>query len=797
LPARTQSDIILTYTQELLAANAGIDMKPGTVIRDMMDPLSEEQARTYIIQDFLSKALSVSTLQDFDDANGDGVSDPVDQSIPKKALQIALYLTDPNAVQQLINDQFDKLASNVNVTRLGALSAVGTVIFFTASPPIRDMTVNEGSLVSTLGDVDQGITSQNYRCVETKIMSFANRGSYYNSATQRYELSVAVEAVTAGSIGNTDSFTVKTIGSGIDSDFSVENPNPISFGQNQESNHDLAGRIMLAFFADTGTEGGYARTAANVLGVRDVRIEKAGDALMWRDYDSLRQEHIGGKVDVYIQGTDISQVSDQIAFSFENGLGGLSGEQFSVINAVAFQFKTTNPRVTAHTPIFEVSQVYNSTRAAAYDLTGFRIIGSGDTIELDSTLSKNVLIGLASEDIIKVDYKYRSSDTYTLKNQPVESIVSVVGQLSGALPSTNWQLVKLQDPLEDGYSTIAKDGLQIIFANGLPLTQFQSITDEPHVLVQGVAEPLKFLGVDSLSIVVTSSDDTITYVRDADYTVTSGSISTPTTLMMINSGQIENGQQVNVNYVAIENFTITYTINSLLESVQTDVNKMKHACADAIVKKAVQNAVDFVITIIPKSGVSNFENLTSEVQTAVANYIAEKPIGSSLTQSEVIHAIQSVSDVDYVILPFIKMAKADGSLIIRDDVDTPTFEVFNEGFSTSYITKIPVLTYNTTDQGGPSNLFRGVFENNLPLVLQADPLDVSNGSGRAYIQADGRIIVSTKDGSLPDTKTYQVSYYTKGEIGSKDIQVASLEYLTIGAFSITFDAPRTVTKQSL
>jgi hypothetical protein len=168
-----------------------------------------------------------------------------------------------------------------------------------------------------------------------------------------------------------------------------------------------------------------------------------------------------------------------------------------------------------------------------------------------------------------------------------------------------------------------------------------------------------------------------------------------------------------------------------------------------------------------------------------------------LTQSEVIHAIQSVADVDYVVLPFIKMAKADGSLIIRDDVDTPTFEVFNEGFSTSYITKISVLTYSTTDQGGPSNLFRGVFENNLPLVLQSDPLDVSNGSGRAYIQADGKIIVSTKDGSLPDTKTYQVSYYTKGEVGSKDIQVASLEYLTIGNFSVTFDTPRPVTKQSL
>ena len=55
LPSRPQSAIILTYSQELLTGNAGIDTKPGTVIRDMIDPISEEQARIYVIQDFLDR----------------------------------------------------------------------------------------------------------------------------------------------------------------------------------------------------------------------------------------------------------------------------------------------------------------------------------------------------------------------------------------------------------------------------------------------------------------------------------------------------------------------------------------------------------------------------------------------------------------------------------------------------------------------------------------------------------------------------------------------------------------------
>ena len=173
LPLRTQSDVILTYIKELQDADAGIDMKPGTVLRDITNPISEETARVYVIQDFLSRSLSISALQDFDDANNDGVSDPVSQSVRKRALQIALYLTDPNQVQQIIDDQFDKLAANVNVIRRGATKANGSVVFYIETMPLRDMQVSEGAIVTSLGNVDQGIASQSYTCTETKILQLA------------------------------------------------------------------------------------------------------------------------------------------------------------------------------------------------------------------------------------------------------------------------------------------------------------------------------------------------------------------------------------------------------------------------------------------------------------------------------------------------------------------------------------------------------------------------------------------------------------------------------------------------
>jgi len=803
LPNRSQVDIILTFSQELLTGNKNVSMLPGSVIRDILDPPSEEMARVYVIQNFLAISLSVSALQDFDDANHDGISDPVSSSMPKQALKIALGLTRDQDVQNLIDSQFDALASNVDTIRKGATSAIGYVTFYTGTAPIRDMIVNQGATVTSQGDLDQGIPSQAYMTLESKTISLANAAQFYNSLTNQYEVSVQVQALTAGSTGNADSFTVTSISSGADSNFKVENPNPIAFGQDEESNHDLSTRIELAMYADTGTLGGYNKTAAGVSGVQRMMIQAAGDPLMIRDYDSLRNQHVGGKVDVYVQGQRLKQVSDQIAFSYESigdNQGTMSGETFAVINAPAYEFKSLNPLVTAHTPIFSVSLVHNATKVQDYDITGYQIIGDGDTIKLNETLPKNVAIGLASADVIKVDYKYRSSDTYILKNQPVINIVSVVGQLSGPLTPENYELVALADPLANGNSTIATTSVRIKFANNLPLETFQPVSNEAHVMIIGKQEPLVYLGADPTTIIVRNNTSTITYSENIDYRIIPGATTTPTNILLIESGYIQNGQEVLISYTAIENFVVTYTINDLLTTVQTEMDKMKHACADVIVKQAVENNVDFAFTVVPTAaplystygGQINVYQATlrTKIGTAIGNYINRLSIGETLTQSKIIQLIQDLPEVNYMALPLNRMVKSDGSFIIRDDIGHTQFEIFNEGLVRSFITVIPVLTYATVDKGGSDNLFRGIFEDSMPLVLQEDVLDVSGGPGRGYIQADGKIVVSTKDGLLPDTKDYQVAYYVYGEKGTKDINVASVEYLTIGNLAINFDTPQ-------
>jgi uncharacterized phage protein gp47/JayE len=773
----------------------------GTVFRDITDPIAEENARLYVIQDFLSIANSVSTLQDFDDPTGSGVSIPPSNSPAKTALQIALNLTTADAVQALIDNQFDKLASNCNTYRLPATSAVGSVVFYTVTAPIRDMQVSAGAIVSTLGDVNNNIQAQSYSVLETKVLSAANKAQYFNSSTQQYELECAVQAITPGSAGNTDADTIRAIGTGVDSGFSVENPNPISFGTDLESNYELAGRMQLAFFADTGTKGGYAKTTIAVPYVQNVVVQGAGDPLMIRDYDPTTEEHIGGKVDIYVQGSIVQQEVDNISFAFSSSenMGQQIGERFDIVNAVAFQIESLNPLVTAHTPIFDVLNVYNATRGASYNLGGLTIIGDGNIIALNVALNSS--IGMATTDIIYVDYLYRSSDTIILQNQPVIDIVSIVGQLSGVLTSDNWELVKLQDPLDTGNSTISQDGVLIQYANGIPGDATQAISQEQHVLIYGVTEPLDLLGIIPSTIVVTSTTfPTVTYTENLDYNIFPGSNTTAINIEPITSGAIKNGETVYVNYSAFENFAITYTTNALLENVQTKINLMKHACADVIVKQAVNNNVNITMTVVPLPMVITTPNsslaLTSQITSTLANFISNLGVGVSLTQSDVVKTVNSVTGVDYVVLPFSTMIKADGSFITRDNIGSPTFEIYISGNSIAYITTEPVLSYSTIDQGGPSTLFKAIFENNVPLILQTDPLAVSKGPGLGYILSTGQIIISTIDGSLPDINSYQVAYWVYGETGSNDIQVNELEYLSLGVCNISYGPVRTI-KQTL
>jgi hypothetical protein len=528
-----------------------------------------------------------------------------------------------------------------------------------------------------------------------------------------------------------------------------------------------------------------------VPGVLQVKVEQANDPLMMRDYDSSTNKHIGGKVDVYIKGTRVTQLIDQVAFKYEyptDSYGNKVGEQFAVTNAVGYTLRSTNSKVTATSPIVSVSRVRNITRNKDYSRMGLLIVGDGNTIVLEKNY-QNITIGLATMDVVEVAYLYRSSNTIALSEQPVSTIVSVAASDGTPIDFSKYALVKLEDPLQNGRSSIAKDSVKFLFNESDNIAEFVDVPNEEHDMLLNTPARLQLKGVDETTIVVIPMDTEVPYLKDVDYSVTAGDEALYTYLNLLPNGKIRHGDRVRVSYRASENFSVTFTTNDLVSQVQDKINTMKHACADTIVKDAVGNFLDVSLRVVRKTGVDS-SLLKSRIQTAVANYVSSLKLGEGMTQGTLVSIVQGVNGVKEIKLPVTKMMKRNGSFIPLDDLGHLTFEVYQKTSATgtaSYRSIDSVLTYMTSDNGGDPNLFRGIYEDNKLLTLVGTPGEVSKSPGRGYIQNDGKIVVSTTDGEPPQTKHYKASYYTyyPADVNPvDDISVSTMEYIDFDSLSM-------------
>lgn len=791
LPKRSRSDVLFSLSREMMVNNKLINVIPGSVIRDVSDPIALEFEKMYVIQDFIFTCQSLDTLLEFDDADGDGVSDPVDLNLRKKSLASALGLRDYTNLQILIDQQFDKYASNYDLSRKGATKATGMVTFYTEIRPTSDILIVDNTVVSTISNYEDSFGAVNFVVVGTKILSASNPDIYYNPTAKRYEIQADIQAQSEGDIGNVPAGAI-TVTLNATPNLRVINNIPTRYGNDRESNKQLSDRIKVARSEyDSGTEGGYNSTAMDVPGVIQSRVEIGGDPLMMRDYDVTDAKHIGGKVDVYIRGSKLMQMVDQVAFSYEyptDTYGNKIGEQFYVSDASDYRLRCKNSKVNDGNPIVSVSRVRNLTRGKDYSLTNIQIINDGTTVLLDKN-QQNLNIGLATFDVVEVAYLYRSSNMLVLSEQPVESIVSVQTSGGTTIDTSKYRLVKYEDPLLNGNSSISKDAVKFFFNESDNIQEFVTVTDEEHDMLYDTPAKLTLKGVDINSIIVTPVGGGDAYKKDIDYSVIVGSDIDFTYLELMYHSKIRHGDRVLVSYQASENFNVTFVANDLVRQVQVNVNKMKHACGDAIVKQSIRNFIDLGFVVIRKTG-SDINLLKSRIATAVSNYVARMKMGDTLTQSSVSGIVRSVEGVKDLKIPFTRMMKRNGSFIPLDPVGYATFETYNKISAsgvTSYRSLESVLTYKTSDNGGDSNYFRGVYENNVPLMLVSSPVDVSKGSGRAYIQADGKIIVSTIDGAPPQTKFYKVSYFTyypadENPVG--DINTSEIEYLDIDSISL-------------
>jgi len=827
LPGRTQLQIVVDYMNAVLRVNSEISMIPGSVTRDVdIDPFASEAERIWFLLDFVSRSQSFLTLLAIDNVSGSGDSDPVVSSAYKQALKAALGLTNDTAVQNLMDQQFDKLAGNVNKSRLPGRQSVGTLTLYTATKPTKDVQIPAGTYATSSADPSTGVTSQRYRIGGSFTMFAASADSYYNFNEKRYEIRVPIVAEQAGKAGNVPAKAIQSL-TGV-SGLKAVNEGATVFGDDQETNADLAARAMLGFASvDTGTATGYAATAAAKVGVIRHKIIKSGDPLMMRDYDDVRNKHIGGKVDVWVQGLQERQVQDRFAFTFDVAIN----MQCEVVDATLLRFRVLDSRVTPTTPLIEILNnppqglgVRNVTLGEDYDVNGVVIVDY-QTFQLNNGVPQPVT---TLDDLVIADYRFQVVNQLFMTLQPVRRVVSVVGEVSGALTEgVHYKLFKTDDPLLEGESTIAKNYVAITPSGGIPSGESIVLNDELHVLIGFEQEPLNSIGVNTATLRVFNEQRTLEYQAPGsvapDYDIIQGTSTTPAKIVRTAASMIASGQEVSVDYFHDENFTVTYVINDLLQQLQIILDNKRHVTADVLAKQAVLNDIDIETTVQLARGASK-DSTDPILRNNVSLDLNKKLIGQGVAQSNVDSAIDNSSGVQFNVLPMAKMAYADGSQKLREDVLSTYKRVdsLDNGGNLGYILTNP-LEFPTTDGGGLDTEHKGVFQDDIAMTLSPDLASVCSLANQAFIIGSGGAIIMgySDDATLasegflpiqyeaerlrrtanhvvlsllasglpinsPVNHAYAVSYIIRGDAGSHDITVSAMEVIDLGVLTVTY-----------
>ena len=414
IPMVTRQEVVRSFVSNVFSTNPQVKVESGSVLRDtVIDPFSSQAERLRFIFDFFQRARTPSLLLQVDDPNNSGISIPPSQSPYKRGLRQALFLTSDSSVQIVIDSAFDSMANNFGISRKAGSRAIGEVTFYTLIRPTSSLTFPMGTQVTGGG---ASFVTTRFASIDSNQLA-----SFFDPISGRYEVTVPVRATQSGSQGNLAAGQVSTLATSVSGGARVVNTSMMTGGSSSESNYELAQRVSNRLASvDSGTAQGYLQIAAGTPGVIKANVVDAGDPLMYRDI--YQGSHKGGKVDVWVQGSNLATMTDTFAFMFEIA----NDFQFEIVgDPGGYLFRAADPLLTAASPIVEMLNYpasgysfTNVTTGEVFDLTGVTY-PTYDTIQL-STLVPQPEVTLT--DVCLGSYRRRVASEYTLPRQPVSSI---------------------------------------------------------------------------------------------------------------------------------------------------------------------------------------------------------------------------------------------------------------------------------------------------------------------------------------------------------------------------------------
>jgi len=315
------NQIVASMLDRMVFTQPNLDTKPGTISRDLFIDL------------------------------------PADQI--EKLYRVISYVYEKQSPETASGSDLDRYGSNFGISRTQGSFASGTVVFTTNSL-IEDIQIPGGSTVTAKNGASYAVVG-NYvmqSSAKSKHASVANRlkrSLQIAGINDPYAIEVPVQATRAGTAGNVGSLQI--LNHNIQSDLRVVNLSSMSGGANQESDNVFRTRIASVFSgANTGTALGYRNAALSVNGVVDALIVEPGNSLMLRDGTEIIKTNdgtsrilnsgTGGKVDIYILGKLLREVSESFIFRDQSGSGDVTDDRndFTIGSTVIDLTRTSQER---------------------------------------------------------------------------------------------------------------------------------------------------------------------------------------------------------------------------------------------------------------------------------------------------------------------------------------------------------------------------------------------------------------------------------------------------------------------
>jgi len=291
---RSFSDLVISYIEHLRLVQPELDVKPGTVSRDLFIDAQSQQ-----LAGFYNELRNISGLQSLFSSSG--------------------------------ND-LNRWASNLGIVRSSGADATGVAVFTTNNMD-ADVPINQGSIITA----SNGIS---YKTLEAATMFSSSSNVYRANATRfrsdldllsntdKFAIEVNVESLTPGTSGNIGRFSLTT--HNIIGISNVANLQAFSGGSNAETDSEFRTRILSIFAgSNTGTALGYRTAISTLTNVNDSIVVVPGDPLLTRDgtqtiEDSsgnlvITENGTGGKVDIYVLGTSLQSEIDSSIYNDKSG----------------------------------------------------------------------------------------------------------------------------------------------------------------------------------------------------------------------------------------------------------------------------------------------------------------------------------------------------------------------------------------------------------------------------------------------------------------------------------------------